>query len=97
VDGSLEALLQAAREALANAAKHSGEERLSLFAEVAPDGVTVTVRDRGRGFDPAQAHAGRGLAESIVGRMARCGGSAQIRSAPGEGTEIDLHLGRGDG
>jgi signal transduction histidine kinase len=70
---------------------------LSLFAEVGTGGVTVTVRDRGRGFDPAQPVAGRGLSESILGRMERCGGTAEIRSVPGEGTEIELHLGRGNG
>ena len=97
VDEPLEALVQAAREALVNAAKHSGMDAISLFAEVTPGGATVTVRDRGRGFDPGQPGAGRGLAESIVGRMERCGGTAAIRSIPGEGTEIDLHLGRGHG
>jgi signal transduction histidine kinase len=95
VDEPLEALVQAAREALVNAAKHSGMDAVSLFAEVTPGGVTVTVRDRGRGFDSGRPGAGRGLAESIVGRMERCGGTAAICSAPGEGTEIDLHLGRG--
>ena len=95
VDEPLEALVQAAREALVNAAKHSGMDAVSLFAEVTPGGVTVTVRDRGRGFDSGRPGAGRGLAESIVGRMERCGGTAAVRSAPGEGTEIDLHLGRG--
>jgi len=95
VDEPLEALVQAAREALVNAAKHSGTDAVSLFAEVTPEGVTATVRDRGRGFDSGRPGAGRGLAESIVGRMERCGGTAAVRSAPGEGTEIDLHLGRG--
>ncbi|MFH1330367.1 MAG: ATP-binding protein [Actinomycetota bacterium] len=96
VDEPLEALVQAAREALVNAAKHSGADTVSLFAEVTPGGVTVTVRDRGRGFDPGPPGAGRGLAESIVGRMERCGGAAAVRSTPGEGTEIDLHLRRGN-
>lgn len=96
VDEPLEALVQAAREALVNAAKHSGTDAVSLFAEVTPEGVTATVRDRGRGFDSGRPGAGRGLAESIVGRMERCGGTAAVRSAPGEGTEIELHLGRGN-
>jgi len=94
-DTPLESLVQASREAMVNAAKHSGVDRVALFAEVTAGGVTVTVRDRGRGFDPAAPAAGRGLAESVVGRMERCGGTAAVRSAPGEGTEIDLHLGRG--
>lgn len=97
VDDPLEAVVQASREALVNAAKHSGVDRVSLFAEVTAGGVTVTVRDRGRGFDPGAPGAGRGLAESIVGRMERCGGTAGIHSVPGEGTEIELHLGRENG
>jgi signal transduction histidine kinase len=97
VDDGIEALIQASREAMVNAAKHSGMDRIALFAEVTASGVTVTVRDRGRGFDPADPGTGRGLAESIVGRMGRCGGTAEIRSVPGEGTEIELHLGRGNG
>jgi len=96
-DGPLESLVQASREAMVNAAKHSGVDRIAVFAEVTASGVTVTVRDRGRGFDPADPGTGRGLAESIVGRMGRCGGTAEIRSVPGEGTEIELHLGRGNG
>jgi len=97
VDEPLEALVHAAREAMVNAAKHSGMDTVSLFAEVSPDGVTVTVRDRGRGFDPGRPGTGRGLGESITGRMERAGGTASVRSAPGEGTEVELHLGRGDG
>ncbi|MCU0281120.1 MAG: hypothetical protein MUE66_04685 [Acidimicrobiia bacterium] len=96
-DGPLESLVQASREAMVNAAKHSGVDWVSLFAEVTASGVTVTVRDRGRGFDMPTPGTGRGLAESVVGRMERCGGTAAIRSVPGEGTEIELHLGRGNG
>jgi len=96
-DGPGEALVAAAREALVNAARHSGAATVSLFAEVDPAGVTVTVRDRGCGFDPAHPGPGRGLAESIVARLERVGGTTSIRSVPGEGTEIDLHLGRDHG
>jgi len=97
VDDRLEALVEATREALVNAARYSGAETISLFGEVSDEGVAATVRDRGRGFDPGRAGGGRGIAESIVGRMQRHGGTAVVRSRPGEGTEIDLHLVRGDG
>ena len=61
----------------------------------AADSVSVFVRDRGAGFDRAAVPADRrGLAESIEGRLARAGGSATIRSAPGEGTEIELTMPR---
>ena len=57
--------------------------------------MSLFVRDRGRGFDPAAVPADRkGLAESVRARMARRGGSVAVRSAPGEGTEVSLTMPR---
>jgi len=96
VDGSLSALVLAVREAMANAARFAGTGEIDLYAEVADDAVTVFVRDRGSGFDRAAVPADRrGLVESIEGRLDRAGGRATIVSAPGEGTEIELQLPRG--
>ena len=98
LDDDLNALLAAAREVTVNAAKWSGADSVSLFAEVEPDSVSLFVRDRGQGFDPAAVPADRkGLAESVRARLARRGGSATIRSAPGEGTEVSLVMPRGSG
>ncbi len=95
LDEDLEAMLAAAREATVNAAKWSGTDTVSLFAEVEPDAVSIFVRDRGRGFDPDAVPGDRkGLAESVCARMARRGGSAAVRSAPGEGTEVTLRMPR---
>ena len=95
-DGALTALTAAAREAVVNAAKHSGAPTVRVYAEVEPEQVTVFVRDRGRGFDPDAVPADRfGLAESVLGRVRRAGGTATVRSAPGEGTEVALVVGRG--
>ena len=95
VDEDLAALLAAAREATVNAAKWSGEDVVSLFAEVEPDEVSMFVRDRGRGFDPDAVPADRkGVAESIHARMARRGGEATIRTAEGQGTEVSLIMPR---
>ena len=95
LDDDLAALLAAAREATVNAVKWSGASVVSVFAEVEPGEVSVFVRDRGRGFDPETVPADRkGLAESVRGRMARRGGSATIRSTPGEGTEVSLTMPR---
>jgi signal transduction histidine kinase/phage shock protein PspC (stress-responsive transcriptional regulator) len=97
LDDDLAALLAAGREATVNAVKWSGASVVSLFAEVEPDEVAVFVRDRGRGFDPAAVPGDRkGLAESIHARMARRGGSAVVRSTPGEGTEVSLRMPRVD-
>jgi signal transduction histidine kinase len=83
----------AAGEALVNAAKHAGVAKVSLYAEVTGGRLLVAVRDRGRGFDPATTGRDRhGLAESIVGRMRRLGGTATIHAAPGSGTEVELCL-----
>lgn len=87
----LAALVEAAREAMANAARHSGSPTIDLFAEVTPRGVTVNIRDRGSGFDPSTITGG-GVADSIVGRMREAGGSADIKTAPGAGTDVMLHL-----
>jgi signal transduction histidine kinase len=98
LDDDLAALLAAAREATVNAGKWSGADVVSLFAEVEPTEVSLFVRDRGRGFDPAAVPSDRrGLAESIHGRMARRGGSATVRSVPGEGTEVSLTMPRAAG
>jgi phage shock protein PspC (stress-responsive transcriptional regulator) len=87
----LAALVAAAREALANAARFSGADRIDVFAEVSPARVEVFVRDRGAGFDRAAVPEDRrGLRESIEGRMMRHGGSASIVTAPGAGTEVEL-------
>nr|WP_179956682.1 ATP-binding protein [Amycolatopsis anabasis] len=93
LDESLTALVQAAREAIVNAAKHAGVDQVSVYAEVEPTSVTVFVRDRGKGFDPEVVPADRhGLADSIRGRMERNGGTCRLRTAPGEGTEVQLQM-----
>jgi len=97
LDEDLEALVSAAREALTNAAKHAGTGSVSVLARVSGHEASVFVRDRGRGFDRTQVPGDRaGLRDSIEARMARHGGRADIHTAPGEGTEVELILPRGD-
>ncbi len=91
-DDRVDALVAATREAVVNAAKHAGGQ-VSVYVECGRDEVEVFVRDRGPGFDPAEVSDDRlGLRESVIGRMARVGGTARIRSAPGEGAEVTLTL-----
>jgi len=93
LDERAQALVLAAREAMANAARHSGVEEVSVFLDAGEAGISLYVRDRGVGFDPkAVAGDRQGLAESIRGRMERVGGTARIVSAPGEGTDVELEL-----
>ena len=95
LDEQLSALAQATREAMVNAAKHAGVGELSLYVEVEPEIVHVFVRDRGAGFDAGDVPADRhGLADSIRGRMDRNGGTVKLRTAPGDGTEVQLVMPR---
>ena len=92
VDDRIAAVVAATKEAVVNAAKHA-DAPATVYAEVDADQVEVNVRDRGRGFDPAAVDPDRhGVRQSIVARMAAVGGSASVRSAPGEGTEVRLVL-----
>ena len=88
-----EALVGAAREAMINAAKHSGAGAISVYVEADANVLRLFVRDRGVGFDPdAVALDRRGLHDSIGRRVAQVGGASEIRSAPGQGTEIRLEV-----
>jgi signal transduction histidine kinase len=93
LSGSVDALVQAAREAVVNAAKHSGASSVSVYVEANGEHVTAFVRDRGHGFDPDGVPADRqGIASSIRDRMARHGGNATITSSSTDGTEVMLEL-----
>ena len=87
------ALLGAANEAMVNAAKHSGAERISLYFEAEDNELIVYVTDQGKGFEPTDvANDRRGIAQSIKARVQRAGGEAEIESEPGEGTEVVLRM-----
>jgi signal transduction histidine kinase len=91
-------LVLAAREAMVNAALHSGAGQVDVYAECSAATSEVFVRDRGRGFDETAVPPDRwGVRNSIRDRMRRHGGSATIRSAPGEGTEVRLVMASGTG
>jgi signal transduction histidine kinase len=92
-DARVREAVAAAREAVVNAARHSGADRVDVFAEVAGDRLEVFVRDVGSGFDPGTTPVDRrGIRDSIVGRMERVGGRAAIVSAAGTGTEVEIVL-----
>ena len=94
-DNAIDDLVAATREALVNAARHSHDSTISVFAEVRLEAVSVFVKDDGVGFEPGDASGDhRGIERSIVGRMERHGGTARITTAPGLGTEVELTLPR---
>lgn len=91
VDDRMRVLLQAAREAMVNAAKHSGADRVDVYAEVTEELAEIFVRDRGSGFDLQAIPPDRlGVRRSIIDRMHRHNGHAEIETGPGNGTSIRL-------
>jgi signal transduction histidine kinase len=95
VDQRTEALVAAAREAMVNAAKHSGVEDISVYLEATADEVELFVRDRGAGFDEATiANDRHGLRDSIRGRVEKLGGEVRVHSEIGVGTEVQFRLDR---
>lgn len=86
LDERREAVLGLAREALVNAAKHSGVERVDLYSEFDEGRMHLFVRDRGCGFDPAAVAGRHGLAQ----RAAAMDATAVVSSQPGSGTEVEI-------
>ena len=91
-----QALIDAAAEALRNSLTHAADPEQGPVARTATlrsdaDGVTITVSDDGRGFDPEHAGTSRyGVSGSIIARMHDVAGEARIDSSPGAGTTVTL-------
>ncbi|MFI1471500.1 sensor histidine kinase [Streptomyces wuyuanensis] len=84
------ALGDAVTEALNNVLRHAGTSRAHVTVTGGAGRVVVTVVDRGVGFDPRSVPEGLGLRSSVGARMRESGGAADVDSAPGEGTRIEL-------
>jgi signal transduction histidine kinase len=89
-DDAVEALAGAVGEALANAGKHGGAERVTVYAEPADGALFCSVKDDGTGFDTGTTPEGAGLRRSVRGRIAEVGGRVEIDGRPGRGTEVRL-------
>nr|WP_095877301.1 DUF5931 domain-containing protein [Streptomyces sp. TLI_235] len=93
-------LAAAVAAALDNVRRHAGEgARAWVLVEDEPDAVTVSVRDDGAGFAAGRLgeaeQAGRlGVSQSIRGRLRDLGGTAELYSVPGEGTEVEMRVPR---
>jgi signal transduction histidine kinase len=83
-------LFLAIKEALNNAAKHSGATEVLLKLQIEKDDVKVTVEDNGRGFDPAARDRTRNGLSNMAQRMTEVGGKCQIVSRPGAGCRVEL-------
>lgn len=91
IDDGGQALVRAVRESLLNAVRH-GAAPVSVYLEVGAGGVEAFVRDHGPGFELDDVPEDRlGVRQSILGRMARHGGSARVRRLD-QGTEVSLML-----
>jgi signal transduction histidine kinase len=90
MNDTLVALVDAVRESMTNAAKHSGTNRIDLYAAIENGAVAIYVRDEGRGFDPDHVTEGHGLEHSVRGRVRDVGGDVSVTSRPGQGTEVRI-------
>ncbi|MGW1143786.1 MacS family sensor histidine kinase [Streptomyces sp. NPDC002454] len=93
-------LAAAVGAALDNVRRHAGEDaRAWILVEDEPDEVVVTVRDDGPGIpagrlERAEGEGRLGVAQSIRGRLRDLGGTAELISVPGQGTEVELRVPR---
>lgn len=92
---TIAAITGAVGEALANAGKHSGAERVIVYAEPDDDaetetGIFISVKDNGVGFDVGAVTERIGMRDSIRSRIESVGGRVEVASRPGRGTEVRL-------
>lgn len=88
-DQLLDTVSNVTREALSNALRHSGSDRVTIIAEEADGRIVITVRDEGVGFDPNNVTRGMGL-DNMEQRAAKGGGEVSVSSSLGEGTSVRL-------
>ena len=93
LDDHTQAAVLASREAMVNAAKHAGVAEINVYAESLGEHIQIYVRDRGAGFNPDEVGEDRhGLRESIYGRVERAGGTVEVKTGVGQGTEIVVDM-----
>jgi len=85
-------LLLAVKEAITNAAKHSGVTTLLLKIHRQEDGLAVVVQDDGKGFDSSQTRSERHGLGNMVQRMHEVGGQCAIISRPGKGCRVEFSI-----
>lgn len=99
-DATFHAILQITRELVVNAIRHGKARHISVSGGIDKHGITLAVQDDGTGFDPenrpgvSDGHFGlKGVSE----RLDRLGGTMEIASILGNGTKIEIKLGRKHG
>lgn len=85
-----EQLVRIAREAVANAVRHAGTDRVRVELS-AHDGLRLRVEDDGRGFDTERPQQGHGLV-SMRERASMLGASFSVSSRRDSGTVVEVVL-----
>ena len=94
-DATAHALLNVVRELVANAVAHGGAKNVRIVGDIHADGMSLSVRDDGCGFDPekrpgtGEGHFG---IDGIKARLERIGGTLAIESSPGKGTKVAVDI-----
>ena len=86
-----EALVRIACEAVTNAARHSGADRVNLGVARDGSGLRLWVSDEGHGFDTAAPGGGFGLT-SMRERAHSVGAELVVSSAPGHGSQVEVAI-----
>lgn len=84
-----DALLRVAKEALANASRHSGADRVDVRLQAVDGNVELLVEDNGRGFAPATTRGGLGL-QLVRERVHELSGQLRLESGPERGTSLHV-------
>jgi len=88
-------LLRIGQEAVGNAVRHAQAQTVSVSLDFGAREVRLEVKDDGRGFDAANYDGGKGGHFGLVGmreRAEQMGGSANVKSTPGAGTEVTVRV-----
>jgi signal transduction histidine kinase len=86
-------LFRVLQEALRNAVKHSGVQRIEAQLQATTEGIQLTIRDEGLGFEPDEVGQGSGLGMvSMRERVGLVGGTITIASKPNGGTRIAVRI-----
>lgn len=89
-----ETLVQIAREALSNAARHAAAGQIDVELKVSPSDLKLLIVDDGRGFDPSLPRPGHFGLRSMRERAERVGGTFRVSSAEGAGTRLLVRVPR---
>jgi two-component system NarL family sensor kinase len=85
-------LYRVAQEALTNAARHADAKRITVTLEIDAEEVCLMIVDDGRGFDPTHVDEGRYGLIGLNERVKLLGGTLELTSVPGVGTQLDVDI-----